>query len=179
MKIKRTAISLFVVPPEIITEEAQTNPSSVSIPVGLLPHIICRNDSNHKPILVELMEWFRQNLQEKDGYIPASAALPALSLDDSIYAEAIDLLRAAISEYGKVQGPVFIKQGVGRDALFNVADFYNKMLHGSTLAPVVSFKQTVTKMSTTVPELGTIDPDTVMPDNHIVSEDPALEEPCQ
>ena len=142
MKITRKTILLYCVPQDIIPEDAMCNPSSVSVPGGLLPCVVTRHDMGNEK-LPELMEWFRGHLAEDGGYIPASAALPALSLDSGLWEEAVELLRGAVAKYQTVQGPVFVPQCGGRTGRFAVADWYTRMQQGSTLSPVVTFKQVV------------------------------------
>lgn len=152
MNVKKTIIYLYAVPVEIIPETATTSPSSASIPMGLLPCVVTRNEPNVGGCLAELFAWFKDNLGMVDGYIPGSAALPALSLDETMWQEAIRLLREAISKYHKVQGPVFVHPGVGRSGRFQVADWYAQMLQGSTLSPIVTFSQAVSASRTSVPD---------------------------
>lgn len=142
MNIARTLINLYAIPESIVPDEAISVPSTCSVPRGLLPKIVTRRGNDLDETIEEVFAWFVENLEERDGYIPASAALPILSLDSGKYAEAIKMLREAIRFYQKVQGPVFMPlHGRGRSAVFNVADWYAKMLHGSTLSPVVMFNQ--------------------------------------
>lgn len=141
MRITKKAISLYAVPEAIIPEEAVIGPSSCSLPAGLLPATVLRCDRNLSEKMAGLFAWYKENLVERDGYLVASAALPALSLDKTMWADALDLLKDALAGYEVVQGAVFVKQSVGRTAQFAVADRYTKMLHGSTTLPCVTWKQ--------------------------------------
>lgn len=178
MRITKKTISLYAVPEAVIPEEAVVGPSSCSLPAGLLPATVLRCDSNLGEKLAAIFAWYKENLVERDGYLVASAALPALSLDKTMWAEALGLLKEALAGYEVVQGAVFVQQSVGRTAQFAVADRYTKMLHGSTTLPCVTWKQ--------APVVPVEQPETVMPNNHIqkeaivandhVDNDPALEQ---
>lgn len=141
--MEKKSVLLYCVPPEIVPDDTTVVRVPVSVPAGLLPRVITRADSDVSAVVQQVFAWFVDNLSEVDGYIPASAAIPMLWLDGAVYEQAVQLLREAVAGYSVVQGPVFVGTGIGRDAKFNVADWYHVMFNGSTLTPVVTFKQSI------------------------------------
>ena len=141
MDIRRKVINLYAVPAELIPEGAQIVPSACSLPIGVIPQVICRADGDVSGKVAELFVWFQKNLREENGYIVGSAALPALSLDSGIWNDAVGLLKTLLEKYEKVQGPVFVpSHDCGRTGKFAIADLYTKLLHGSITIPVVTYK---------------------------------------
>ena len=142
LKVNKRVINLYAVPSEVIPEEVQINQSACRIPVGLLPDVIHRSDADVKGKVAGLFEWFALNLVEEDGFLVASAALPALSLDKAVWGQAMTMLRGVLEKYEKVVGPVFVPSlSATRTDKFAVADLYTKLLQGSTMLPVVTYKQ--------------------------------------
>lgn len=140
MKIVKKTLRLYTVPSVLIPDDALVTPGTASLPSGLLPCLPCRSDANCYEKLQTLWKWYQDNLNVVDGYLPASAALPALSLNDELWGDALFLLKKAMSGYERVEGPVFVRQCGGRTALFAVADLYQRLLYGSTTIPVVTFR---------------------------------------
>jgi len=139
MKILKKSVQLYCVPECLVPVDALVAPGSVSIPQGLLPCVVTRSDSNCYDKLMVLMKWFVEHLEVVDGYLVASAALPALSLNDELWGDALYLLKQALAPYEFVSGPVFVRQSGGRTGQFAVADLYVRLLNGSTTIPHVSF----------------------------------------
>ncbi len=162
-------ISMYAVPEEIIEGNVMTHPGQVRLPVGLFPHVVNRSTADLKQKITDAFAWYQDNMEVRDGYLVASAAFPALSLDPLFWDKALVILRKFLKGYDRVAGPVILPclQGT-RSAKFDIADKYQRMMMGSTTMPIVTFplgkppvdeeiaeRATVRELSTTVPDVET------------------------
>ena len=169
MKINSKTIKLYALPEELLGDNPTIVRMAVSLP-HILPVVVMRSDANPLEKTKQLHHWFKENIElVQDGHLLVSAALPALSLDASIWPSVIDDLRDALSSYKTIEGPVYVASlGFTRSSLFAASDWYRERLHGSVMVAVAVVRQEV-------PVVATIDPDRVMADNHIVSKTVAEE----
>ena len=157
------SIKLFAFPEELVGDNPTLIHTQSSL-LPILPTVIQRSDSEPLEKVAELYEWFKANLgQVTGGYLVASAALPALSLDKGIWNSALAELKDALSGFTVVEGPIYVSSvGCTRSNHFEVADWYRQRLHGSVTVVMAVVKRPKS-------EVADIPPEYVMPNNHLVS----------
>lgn len=138
MNVRQTkSIRLYALPEELVGEGATIMHGQSSMP-AVLPTTILRSDGKPLEKVEELYEWFKANLETiEGGYLVASAAIPALSLDAEIWKQAVAELKSFLSGYATYEGPVFVGSvGCTRSNIFGVADWYRGRLHGSVTVAI-------------------------------------------
>jgi len=133
---KQKSIKLYCLPAELTTGETTSSQEFVKIPGGSLPGYITRR-SDADAVIAQLLDWFKANLVEQDGYLVASAALPSLSVNRDAWNEAIEWLKPVLQGYNKVTGPVFVPSfSLTRTSKFQIADHNLALLRGSQMEVV-------------------------------------------
>ncbi len=143
MNVRQTkSIRLYALPEELVGEGATIMHGQSSVP-AVLPVVILRSDGKPLEKVEELYEWFKANLETiEGGYLVASAAIPALSLDAEIWKQAVAELKSFLSGYATYEGPVFVGSvGCTRSNIFGVADWYRGRLHGSVTVAIAIVRQ--------------------------------------
>jgi hypothetical protein len=142
MNVRQTkSIRLYALPEELVGEGATIMHGQSSMP-AVLPTTILRSDGKPLEKVEELYEWFKANLKVEGGYLVASAAIPALSLDGNIWKQAVAELKSFLSGYATYEGPVFVGSvGCTRSNIFGVADWYRGRLHGSVTVAIAIVRQ--------------------------------------
>lgn len=181
MPKKKTAY-VFALPDGAVPDDAEPVFVKLTMPdfpfAEVLPFVVKRNQSKAIVLgnLPLLFDWYEDRLSKTDGeeIVVASLALPALSLSQEYWDEAIALLKTFLADYEAILGASYNPVITGISKRYDVSDWYNGGFTGfPKYGPTVQYSLTVQKIEKNMERAVEDEPEDVPndePDKDVITE---------
>ena len=182
MTKKKTAY-LFALPAGAIPDDARPTDVKLTMPPfpfpEVLPFVIKRNYPKETILgsLPLLFDWYEDRLAKADDQeiVVASIALPALSLSQEYWDEAIAQLKAFLADYEVILGPSYNPVITGISKRYDVSDWYNGGFTGfPKYGAIVQYNLTVQKTEKKMEQVVDEEPEEIPedePDEDVITEE--------